>query len=764
MTGYAPFEVYVQSGVQFNPNDGIETTQILNVLDFTSFDYIVVTDTVNGSEKIASRWFVTERTRKRRGQSLVRMSRDVMADYKEPIKNAIAYIDRGYVPNSNPLIYNPEGGSYNQIKTGEILLKDKTNTAWIVGYLASNFFGDTPTDKTITINREQAYTDAFGTTDEMIASIPGSSLSGTPFVTGYEKGRLQFVSWVSDEMENKKFTLNPESGVSTGFSDQTEQAAYTFYTLEKSVNWLSSNMPTSEQICKAIKDDISGPSIDNNIMIASNGKIVRVGSGNDFDYYQFTYDILDPSNITVNTSDESSTSNKNELVNNLLASATENDVGTGGYDNNYTFYAVAQRAQGRWVKITKTLSGTLKAGAPILDDAPYYMIAIPINKVVYKYNGVGTTMEDTAFKIASSLIRQYGSFVYDMQILPYFPDPTLVDSQGVLNFQNVPDESFTYLTSPTTLGGNFIYFCKKSTFSQTLSYTQSASTIPKISSQTDFVRINSPNYASSFDFSVDKNNGVTGYKANCTYKPYQPYIHIAPIWGGVYGDDYGDARGLICSGEFSLPIVSNAWTEYQIQNKNYQLIFNRQIESMDLQNQYAGVNDVMSAITGTIGAAVSGGLTGAAAGGAGGAVAGSIIAGTASAVGGMADVSINRRLREDARDAANDQFSYNLGNIKARPNSLTRVGALNANNKLFPFLEFYSCTSQEKDALKKRMQYEGYSLGVVGRLADYLKPNENTYIRARIINIEGINDDTDLINAISNRLMGGVYFTKGVNT
>ena len=75
----------------------------------------------------------------------------------------------------------------------------------------------------------------------------------------------------------------------------------------------------------------------------------------------------------------------------------------------------------------------------------------------------------------------------------------------------------------------------------------------KIDSQTDFYRLVSPNYQGSFDFNVARNGGrVEGFIADCTYKPYTPYIRVAPQFAWLYGTEYGDARGLICSGDFSI--------------------------------------------------------------------------------------------------------------------------------------------------------------------------------------------------------------------
>ena len=52
-------------------------------------------------------------------------------------------------------------------------------------------------------------------------------------------------------------------------------------------------------------------------------------------------------------------------------------------------------------------------------------------------------------------------------------------------------------------------------------------------------------------------------------QPYQPYIHLNPNFGSLYGEDFNDARGLILGGDFSIATLSNEWKNYETQNKNY---------------------------------------------------------------------------------------------------------------------------------------------------------------------------------------------------
>ena len=83
----------------------------------------------------------------------------------------------------------------------------------------------------------------------------------------------------------------------------------------------------------------------------------------------------------------------------------------------------------------------------------------------------------------------------------------------------------------------------------------------KLANECDVIRLVAQNYSAIFEFSPAKSGGVDGFLADCTYKPWSPYIHILPKLKGLYGDNFveiDDARGLICGGDMSLSQLSNA--------------------------------------------------------------------------------------------------------------------------------------------------------------------------------------------------------------
>ena len=61
---YADYVVETIADVNFKPNDGYQTSQIVNLADLPTADYLVV---ANGTE-IVSRWFIMECSRLRGNQ------------------------------------------------------------------------------------------------------------------------------------------------------------------------------------------------------------------------------------------------------------------------------------------------------------------------------------------------------------------------------------------------------------------------------------------------------------------------------------------------------------------------------------------------------------------------------------------------------------------------------------------------------------------------------------------------------------------------
>ena len=93
------------------------------------------------------------------------------------------------------------------------------------------------------------------------------------------------------------------------------------------------------------------------------------------------------------------------------------------------------------------------------------------------------------------------------------------------------------------------------------------------------------------------------------------------------------------------------------------------------------------------------------------------------------------------------------------PNSLTKVGALNFNNKIFPFLEYYSATNEEIDAFRNKLIYNGVSINRIGKISDCLRYSlrDYAYVKGKLVRLESISDDFHIVNKIAEELNKGVF-------
>lgn len=134
--------------VNFNPNDGVETEQVINWKEYWTPDYLLEYDPSDDS--INSRWFIIEWVRLRNGQYRAKLRRDLLADYYSEIKDSPIFVERAtLIDSNNRLIFNPEGFNPNQIKNDEILLKDKSGCPWLVAYLQKGTLGDADSHGTV---------------------------------------------------------------------------------------------------------------------------------------------------------------------------------------------------------------------------------------------------------------------------------------------------------------------------------------------------------------------------------------------------------------------------------------------------------------------------------------------------------------------------------------------------------------------------------------------------------------------------------------
>ena len=751
--------------VNFVPADGVDTTLVVKH-EGPNPDYLIVAD----GNDIESRWFVVESDIIRGGQYRLTLHRDVIVDSYDLVVNAPCFIEKATLSNDDPFIFNSENMTFNQIKQSETLLKDETQSAWVVGYIPKDAFPDGATvtgdailddsaDITVAgIENWEYYqyqntdfnallTD-YTTTGEVRIKVSSSSatapLKDVPF--GVTKGGIAYLD-----------TITPGAG-SPGYSvtvpyNQND----TIYAAEKAIKngcpqqWNTGVVKAS--ILLSLKEYIGAHSITEISDFTSlNNKIIYDSNTQLYSRVILSKEIKNES-VRINSStipnlytylDEKITK---EVSADGMTFTIEGAANVNTYKTEFSYEAYRITLEQIPQQVTATISKP--AARYHLEDQPYDMFAIPYSDDLEIYKN-GTKLfnanKSIAVNIATQITAATGSAnVYDVQLLPYCPVRYCILDDGTFD---VKTAKVDYVQDKNKNNIGIILWATTSSFTVNIN-KEITSTNPKIENMTDRWRLCSPNFNGQFEFSPAMNGGVDYFNVDCTYKPFNPYIHVNPNFKKMYGQDFNDARGLICAGDFSLPQVTNAWADYQLNNKNYENIFNREIQNLQVQQKAQRIGDIVSTFGGIAGGAAGGALAGV-----GGAVAGGVI----SAIGGALDIGINEKLRAEAMDYKRDMFGMQMGNIQALPSNITKTTAFTYNNKIFPILEYYTCTDEEKTALTNKLKYNGMTVGRIGKIADYLANANDQYIKGRIIRIEGVSDDFHYYKAISDEIYKGAFF------
>ena len=408
-------------------------------------------------------------------------------------------------------------------------------------------------------------------------------------------------------------------------------------------------------------------------------------------------------------------------------------------------------------------STTQSHSDPVTIDAEFEVIAIPYCDKLIKFKSSRTNGDLTVnqnkllvYQWAANIASKYSKTgLYDVQLVPYCPiNPENYDFTNEVDQNNLPIKAIELLkaTKDETVAVGFKLY--KSKFTQIVGNDDISSDFDdlKLSNSLEQFRITSPNGVGNFDYSVAKNGflKVNKFEADVTLKPINPYIKINPVintYFGLYGNDYNDYRGLICSGNFSLSVLSNEWLTYELNNKNYQTMFNREIDTIDKLNDFSLIRDLFSGIGGTIGGGASAAVGGAMVGGVPGAIVGGTLGGAASVTGGAADILINVRERELQRNLKVDLYQMSHENVKARAVGMTRSSIFDINNKIFPYVERYCCSAEEITYFKNYIDLKSYNIGVISKPIDFIEPGK--FIQGSIIDID-IQEDYHLVDEINN--------------
>lgn len=805
------------TNINFNPSDGITTTQVLDWNQHWMPDYLVCYSGTYNEARIQSRWFITKMVRLRKDRYTCYLKRDTVSDNYSSFKNATAFIDKGYVDIGNDLFLNKEPITANQIKIRESLITDVEDTGnsskfnstipWVVGYVANKWDTNQGPENEIEIKVPGSTFDWNGWDNFPLKNfirnegtvnlvylndITAKLRLGTGFLggdgwEGYYKDIEynvfgEYLSKSGDVQYHKKVNGDEMGNVYSVYS--YFDYSFLFFGSYKAD---SSYIPQLD-ISRLNKTKVSAAIMNSGFSGTDGLTSVKPVTGivkDGANYYQ----------VSVEEVTATKTSAMSEEVVNLFMDActVKNNKDKFAKTTSKSVYQVGNYYKVVVTKITDgvianhTFTCDMSTAFP-LNDAPYKMFCFPLlaktnQTVVTKgySNGELTTgiklNRDAILQLMGGLITGLGSNLYDIQILPYCPirggDLVQYPIIGVTNLSITGSNNVhtSVIKNGEQVVGH-LFWSAKSTFSfvntyyyNPIDYSNPLKT--KRLATTQFARLISPNQANTFEFGIVQNNGIVKLEIDCQYKPFSPHIHIKPVFSRLYGKNWTnnsaiinsvDTRGLICGGDFSFPQTTNQWVQYELENKNYQLQFSREIDTLELNQRWAEKGAIINGITGAIGGTGKGAAVGAVVGGGPKALAAGATLGAAA---GVIDAVYNyeevKTLGRDAIDLKEDLYNYNLENIQARPNNLTNIGALSPDFRYFPYLEIYDCTQAEAEAIENKFKYEGFTLGVVGTVNDYIgTPQTTNFIRGALTRIDNSVSPNEAQD-IANELARGLY-------
>lgn len=735
------------TGVNFVPGNGLATAHVCNNWQSGRPDYVVVTSTDNTI--IESRWFVIDADRLKNGQYRLTLKRDVLADYTEEFINATSLISKATLLDTDPLIFNDEAIKVNQILTSETPLKDETGVPWIVAYVPKHDASDPDAgweDKTV--SGLSVLPEANFTANSQL-EFKTLLQDGKKLLTSY-KGYVDCRTYNSVESARsyvrKTITRTDEN---TSMSNSVKSSLNSYFELVEGFDNYDKT-PLVNGFDDGIKSEY-GLSFVNyaDLLEEYNGKTVKINNE------VFT--------ITI-TGDEERTDIDDYVGGALYTNIRyqlgfPNAVGQTDRIIHLSYY--------KYREITVTLTQVFGIASTFnisksrrsLKDQPYDMLVLPykdtegnIAKITYN-NATFTYDPDAMLNIATHMSTTYGSsVVYDVQILPYCPIRDLMASDGSIVIDSTMiNAKYSPIVDSQNVNNyvGFVFYVYESSATFNIAHTISV-TNPKLEHITKLFRLASPNFDGEYEFDPYMNGGVEYFNVDFTYLPYQPWIKINPNYKYLYGKDLNDSRGLILGGNFSITKMDDAWANYQLQNVNFQNIFDRQIKNMKFNNKLQMIEQGIGSASQALGTGVGvGAFTNPVAG---------AVTGALSAIAGGIDLGITRSRQKEALSYSRDMFNMNLQNVQALPQTISKVTAFNINSKYFPFLKEYNTTPEEEQAVIDKLRWDGMTVGRIGVIDDYIR-DEETYIQASIIRID-IEDDYNIAQEISNELSRGVYIKR----
>lgn len=281
--------------------------------------------------------------------------------------------------------------------------------------------------------------------------------------------------------------------------------------------------------------------------------------------------------------------------------------------------------------------------------------------------------------------------------------------------------------------------------------------LTNINKETDTIKIVSPSRASQFLFRPYDNDGNMEFTTKITLKPYASIIYIRPSTKGLLINDWDDKDCLIINEDFSLTNVTNAWTQYIYNNKNYSNIFERELQGREFERTwerrieqaqrkadewsgrnissqkartYTGNLPIVSSVAGAIGAG--------------------FIDETYMQMAQL-DRQYNEAVYQEGMSLSRDMFEYQMENIQSQPNIPSKITTIDVKFLDGVYLEFYSTNDTELLAIQNYYKYNGNRIDAYGTFSNYW----GWFVKGKIIISDNYTQPE--IDEINRRLDMGIF-------
>ena len=789
--------------MNFDIKDGLLTEAIFNYTAANPTpDYAIVE-----YDDTFTRWFVIECKQTRGLQHKAILKRDVLAEFYSVIKESPCIIQKGYVGNSSVLAFNKEQQQYNKVKDKELLIKDNTNMGYVVGFIDRDAEHSGPVDATYKGGLEVTFDYstlpssikdymAIGsaTPNEKVKIIKNNSkLNICPALnTGIDYSHLKLYEYGKFYARNRtNYTNTPSTGdFVTNYAtlswdgydtpplptyDNCYIQAYYFDTNTARASFISSYASIWRNKISTISNDLWYAYLNLDLttyelLETFVGQVCEIGGV----YYKCE---IARSNGTDNSMLASASPYATAFTNVLRATLpTEQEVSAyslqgrtlhyaenhGPFDaegSDFTIYYKTEDVHIRLVQqnVNVWTEVTAKSSRSHLIDSPYDMFVIPYGDDSLDYTYMNVTYHPNktmAINLAIEMCRSLGTGAsYDIQIVPYCPirnEGTIGDTIDFSLCNCEPIYNGTNHNATDTVIGVYMWAEKSS---DTFSIVESRSDLTLVGSELTYKEITqlkqfilcSPDKAAQWEFNPCMNNGIKKWNVSFDYRPFSSYVKVQPEWDYLYGTTESDMRGLIFNGAYSITQLSDAWSNYVANNKNYQAIFDTQIGSQikqyDIQNKAAWETLTARSIGwGFVGPAMK-------------------------TYYNIKEQEMQESIQNVQLEAQRKLFEYQLDNIQSQPTTISKLTSINTDFRIFPFVEIFTGSDTDIKNFRNNIKWNGMTIMCVGMIEEYLESGTETFIQATLLRYNHfieIENDFTAVQEINTELNKGIYITKEV--